>query len=114
MEMARELLGYLREHRRTMVELLRRLALVESPSARPEGQREVMDILSETLGGLDYAVRRLSGRRSGGHLYARPRRRSGAGQAVQLLVGHCDTVWPLGTLEQMPVEEANSSSVPRS
>ena len=26
---------------------------------------------------------------------------------VQLLLGHCDTVWPLGTLAEMPVEVAD-------
>jgi glutamate carboxypeptidase len=102
-EMARELLSYLREHRRSMVDLLRRLAAEESPSAEPESQGPVQDILSEALGELDFAVQRVPGRRSGDHLYARPRMREPQGP-VQLLLGHCDTVWPLGTLEEMPVE----------
>ena len=45
----------------------------------------------------------MPGRRSGGHLYARPGARAHHAP-VQLLLGHCDTVWPLGTLGMMPVE----------
>ena len=46
--------------------------------------------------------------RYGGHLYARPRvhvesERDEAAHRWQLLLGHCDTVWPLGTLRRMPV-----------
>lgn len=100
---AREVLGYLRDHRRAMVELLERLALAESPTADPAAQDEVLNILSEALIGLDFAVRRVTGRESGGHLYARPARAEG-GAPAQLLIGHCDTVWPLGTVERMPVE----------
>ncbi len=86
-----------------MVDFLRRLALAESPSAEPESQGPVLDILSEALVELGYVARRGSGRRSGGHLYARPPGREPHGP-MQLLLGHCDTVWPLGTLEEMPVE----------
>jgi glutamate carboxypeptidase len=31
-------------------------------------------------------------------------RSAGPGRPAQLLLGHCDTVWPLGMLRQMPVE----------
>jgi glutamate carboxypeptidase len=107
-ETANELLGYLREHSRSMVDLLRRLSLVESPSAEPASQGPVLDILSEALADLGYLVRRIRGRESGGHLYARPQKQRGRERErsgpVQLLLGHCDTVWPLGTLEEMPVE----------
>jgi glutamate carboxypeptidase len=61
----------------------------------------VLGTLSEALTGIGYVTRRLQGRRSGGHLYARPEWRGTPGQ---LLLGHCDTVWPHGTLAEMPVE----------
>ena len=49
-------------------------------------------------------MRYIPGRgQSGGHLYARPSDRERR-RPVQLLVGHCDTVWPLGTLASMPLE----------
>jgi glutamate carboxypeptidase len=47
--------------------------------------------------------RRLPGKATGGQLWAvRRQRRHGA--PAQLLLGHCDTVWPAGTVERMPVE----------
>ncbi|MCA1718240.1 MAG: M20 family metallopeptidase [Actinobacteria bacterium] len=106
METDKKLLDYLREHRRSMVDLLCRLALAESPSGEPASQGPVLDILSRALVELGYAVRRVPGSKTGGHLYARPqkkREREPRGP-VQLLLGHCDTVWPLGTLKEMPVE----------
>ena len=97
----REVLGYLHEHARSMTDFLERLALAESPTARPESQGTVLGILAGAIAGLGYDVRRIPGREYGGHLYARPR--EGRGPA-QLLLGHCDTVWPVGTVKEMPVE----------
>lgn len=95
-----EVLGYLREHRRSLAEFLGRLALAESPSTRPESQGEVLGILSEAVSDLGFVARRIRGRGTGDHLYARP---GGRRASAQLLLGHCDTVWPLGTLAEMPV-----------
>lgn len=106
--MARDLSVYLSEQRRAMVAFLERLALAESPTSYPERQEKVLAILSEALAATGYRVHKIPGRRSGGHLYARPLyarerwRKSGA--PVQLLLGHCDTVWPPGTSREMPVE----------
>ncbi len=82
--------------------LLERLARIESPSSTPASQDAVLAIIAGELQGLGYRVRRLPGRNTGGHLYAAPQGRV-RGQPVQLLLGHCDTVWPLGTLESMPL-----------
>jgi glutamate carboxypeptidase len=100
-ETAQDVLDYLREREQALVGFLERLALAESPSAEPASQDEVLGTLSEALTELGYATRHVPGRRSGGHLYARPERRR---TPAQLLLGHCDTVWPLGTLAEMPVE----------
>jgi glutamate carboxypeptidase len=102
METAQEVLGYLREQEQALVGFLERLALAESPTAEPASQDEVLRTLSRVLTEIGYATWRVPGRRSGGHLYTRPERRRCA--AAQLLLGHCDTVWPLGTLAEMPVE----------
>jgi glutamate carboxypeptidase len=98
-----EILHYLRNQLPNMLELLQHLVLAESPSTEPDAQRAVFLPLAETFGRLDYAVQHISGRQSGGHLYARPHRRVRR-QAAQLLLGHCDTVWPLGTLREMPLQ----------
>ncbi len=85
-----------------MTFLLRDLALLESPSHDAASQEPVFARLAAELEAAGLRVRRLPGR-SGGQLWAvRQRRRRGA--PAQLLLGHCDTVWPAGTLERMPVE----------
>jgi glutamate carboxypeptidase len=61
-----------------------------------------MSILAGELERSGMRIRRFKGRESAGMLYARPRVRRKR-WPFQLLVGHCDTVWPVGTLEQMPV-----------
>jgi glutamate carboxypeptidase len=61
----------------------------------------VHTVLAANLDALGFEVRELPGPRSGGHLYARPRRRA-HGAPLQLLLGHYDTVWPAGTLVSMP------------
>jgi glutamate carboxypeptidase len=102
LSVAESLLTYLSEQQEPMADLLRRLALVESPSTDPAAQQPVFDLLADQLAALDYCVDRLPGRLTGGVLYARPqaRRRS---VPAQMLLGHCDTVWPHGTLASMPV-----------
>lgn len=103
MGISHDLSDYLRDHRRAMVELLERLALAESPSSDPKRQAEILGILSESLAEAEYRVRKIRGRNTGGHLYARPDGRN-SGTPAQLLLGHCDTVWPIGTTAKMPVE----------
>jgi len=103
LETAQQVLGHIREQGRMLNRFLERLALAESPSTEPRAQYEILDILSEALVEIGYAAWRVPGRRSGGHLYARPGAREHHAP-VQLLLGHCDTVWPLGTLGMMPVE----------
>jgi glutamate carboxypeptidase len=85
-----------------MVSLLERLARVESPTDVPEAQAGVRAILEEAWGELGYRSRLVPGRLTGGHLLVAPRDRP-SDRPVQLLMGHMDTVWPLGTLEEMPV-----------
>ena len=98
----RRILHYLQDRRHDMVDLLQRLALAESPSDNPAAVARVIAMLASELeqGGL--SVRRFPGRVSAGTLFARPQERNEP-SLLQLLVGHCDTVWPVGTVRQMPV-----------
>lgn len=96
------ILDHLRDRRDEMVALAQELARIESPSRLPEAQQPLFARLAAELQEVGLRSRRLPGRSSGGQLVAappHPRQR-----AAQLLVGHCDTVWPVGTLERMPVE----------
>ncbi|HSN88365.1 MAG TPA: M20 family metallopeptidase [Thermoanaerobaculia bacterium] len=102
-DIAPKLLAHLRERRDEMGGLLRDLALLESPSLVPGSQEPVFALLAAELTRSGYRVRRLPGKTSGGQIWAVPRERR-RGRPAQLLLGHCDTVWPLGTLASMPVE----------
>jgi len=90
-----------RWRRDQFLSLLEALCRTESPSLDPGRQQAVHAVLAANLDALGYEVRELPGPRSGGHLYARPRRRQ-RGAPLQLLLGHYDTVWPAGTLASMP------------
>jgi len=88
------------------VSFLRALVEAESPSDEPATQAPVQALLREALEGQDFVVERTPGASTGGYLVARPRSRL-RGRPFQLLVGHTDTVWPVGTLKEMPLcEEA--------
>jgi glutamate carboxypeptidase len=100
------LLGWARGHKGAFVSFLRALAEVESPSDEPATQAGVQALLREALEGLGFRVTHHPGRSTGGFLLARPRQRV-RGRPIQLLVGHTDTVWPLGTLGEMPLGEAD-------
>ncbi len=89
-----------------MLELLEALVLMESPSNEPATQQAPLELLEDAFRELDYRTVRVPGRESGGHLYAGPQpqvRRARQSRHWQLLLGHCDTVWPVGTLETMPL-----------
>lgn len=99
---ARAILEYLNGRRGSMVELLVEVASHESPSDVKESQGPVQASLARALAERGFAVRHVLGRRTGGLLFARPRDRRRPLPA-QLLIGHSDTVWPLGTTTSMPV-----------
>jgi glutamate carboxypeptidase len=93
---------YLEDRRQDIVDLLQRLVLAESPSDNPAAVAPVLGLLSAELERAGMSVRHFPGRISAGTLFGRPRER-GVKRPLQLLVGHCDTVWPVGTVQQMPV-----------
>lgn len=97
------LLGWVRAHRDAFVAFLSALVEAESPTDDPASQRGVQDLLTDALGGVAYRVRRHPGRATGGFLLARPRARR-RGRPIQMVVGHTDTVWPRGTLADMPLK----------
>lgn len=96
--------AWLDERTPAMVALVRDLAVIESPSDDPEAVARAQDRFAHELEKLGFGVRRLSGRGTAGHMLAVPleRRRH---HPIQLLVGHLDTVWPVGTLDGVPVRE---------
>jgi glutamate carboxypeptidase len=101
-ELATGITEYVDRTRDAQIELLRSLVLAESPSLVPAAQQEVLSLLHDELQDLDFEVEQIPGDQTGGHLLGRTR--STPGDGTQLLIGHCDTVWPLGTLERRPVD----------
>jgi glutamate carboxypeptidase len=96
------ILAWLRAREDDMVALLEQLALAETPSDVPETQHAALDVLASELHAAGLATRRVRGRRYGDQLFARPGDRLRR-VPYQLLVGHVDTVWPLGTTRTMRV-----------
>src|SRR5438270_955787 len=92
-------LDFCRQRRQEMLELLQRMVEIESPS----DNKAALDRMGEFLG---HEFEQLGGKitfhpqkEAGNHLKAEFA--GGAGKPV-LLLGHFDTVWPLGTLAGMP------------
>jgi len=99
--LADRILSHVRGQAEPLIDLTRRLVEAESPSSSPAAQDEARHVLMAALGGLDFEVRELGAPGTHRHVYARPpvRRR---GAPTQLILGHYDTVWPLGTVGQRP------------
>lgn len=96
------LLDEMRERRGAMRAALRRLVEVESPSAEVDALRRCAEVVGRTgeeLTGVAPEVLQSDGRP---HL----RWRFGPRPRV-LLLGHFDTVWPLGTLQRLPCREVD-------
>ncbi len=98
-----QLLAFLEDARGSMAGLLGDLVLMETPSTDAASQQPILARLQAEFKAIDYRVIRVPGRNSGGQLYAAPRTRP-SGQPAQVMIGHCDTVWPIGTLHEMPLE----------
>ena len=96
------IVNLLQSHKNELVEFLKELVLAESPSTDAESQGQVLRKLGQALSDFGFAVEYAAGTRTGGHLLARDGRQDLAGK--QLILGHADTVWPVGTLEKMPFE----------
>lgn len=83
-----------------MIEFLRQLVCLETPSSAPTSQAPLQALMATALQELSFQVEHIPGQRTGGHLLAT--QASAAAQPQQLLIGHSDTVWDIGTLAAMP------------
>lgn len=98
-----QLLDAAKSQRANVLTLLEKLVTIETPSFDPDAQIEIKKAVDHELKMVDYHTRWLSGVRYGGNIYARPNSRKKHAHR-QLLIGHLDTVWPIGTLEKMPLQ----------
>ena len=101
---------FLAERRNDIVALLMELANLESPSLVPESQHAVQELLTRRLEAIGFVARLFPGEKTGGHLYLsreeapKEEKHAAEGAPVQLLLGHTDTVWPIDTVQVMPVD----------
>jgi glutamate carboxypeptidase len=98
---AARVLDYVNGQQHVLTGLIRDLVDAESPSAQPETHDEVRRIIRLALASVGFDSREVGGPQQPRHIFARPadRRRH---CPYQLVVGHFDTVWPVGTVEERP------------
>lgn len=97
---------YLESEKENLITDLKELSLIESPSTDPASQKDAFKFLNQKFQRLNYYTLQVPGKTTGGYFYARPNERI-KNYPVQIMVGHCDTVWPHGTLDKMPVKVSN-------
>ena len=100
---ANKVLAHVRAQEPLLVSLLRELVEAESPSRSPAVHRQARHILMAALSELDYRVVETGTPNSPRHVYARPSARQRFAPS-QLVLGHYDTVWPVGTISERPFE----------
>jgi glutamate carboxypeptidase len=98
---ADQVLEFTRGQEARLIDLLRRLVEAESPSSHPEVHVTARRIVEAALQDVGYRARDVGPPGGPKHVYAAPayRRRN---RPLQLVVGHYDTVWPIGTLAARP------------
>ncbi len=98
------LLSYFEEKQVELLEFIRWLVEQESMSREADATRRIAEQFGEKLAQIGPQVELLSDPRYGATLLARFEGAAGgeARQGAILVVGHLDTVWPIGTLARRP------------
>ena len=95
---AARVLDYVNSQQHVLTDLMKDLVEAESPSAHPETHDDVRRILRLALASAGYESRETG---NPAHVFARPAVRT-RGRPSQLVLGHFDTVWPVGTIRDQP------------
>ena len=98
---AAKVLDHVNNQQHMLTGLIRDLVEAESPSSHPETHDDVRRILRLALASVGYDSREAGAPDQPRHVFARPAERV-RGRPTQLVVGHFDTVWPVGTLDERP------------
>lgn len=102
----KNILSYLNDKKEDIQLFLKKLVLAESPSSDPKAQEIGFGLLKSKFDSLGFKTLRAHGKNTGGYLFARPKNRL-KNTPLQLLIGHSDTVWPIGTLQQMKLHTSD-------
>lgn len=98
--MTSDLLAYCSANRDWLIEFIEALVAIESPSDDPVAVNRCGAELGDRLSAIGAAITRVSSSTAGDHLRAS----FGQGDRQVLLLGHFDTVWPVGQLRRMPLK----------
>ncbi|MFY9844628.1 MAG: M20 family metallopeptidase [Terriglobales bacterium] len=109
---AQRRLAYFNERLDAIVSTIRELVEIETPSDSKPAVDRIADVVAEKFSRLGGAVRFHQAKEFGNHLQVDfPRQSDSPGQSSAkpvLLLGHYDTVYPLGTLATMPCRVAGN------
>ena len=97
--MLKEILEFCESQRDWAVEVIDALAHLESPTLEKRAVDRCGDELRHRLVAMGGRVEQLPREHTGDHLLAE----FGCGTSQVLMLGHFDTVWPVGQIERMPV-----------
>jgi glutamate carboxypeptidase len=97
---------YLNESHNKMLRFLKEMVTIESPSNNKQALKAILQFIESELDKLDFYSIRVSGKNTGGYLYARPKNRK-KNKPLQILVGHCDTVWDISAINDIPITQRN-------
>ena len=103
----RALLAGARRKEPVLIDLTRKLVLCESPSDTKDAVDACVAIAADAIRARGGRVKLHKQRQHGDVLEARFGSRRRGGARPLLLLGHLDTVWPVGTLRTMPCRMAN-------
>ena len=100
-KLAKQVLNHVLNQQELFIDLLRDLVSAESPSSDPAVHERARHVFMSALIELDYHVVEAGPVAGPKHVYARPAQRRKSVDA-QLVIGHYDTVWPVGTVIERP------------
>lgn len=107
-EQAPAILAWLRAREDLLADLALALTACESPTDDVQALEAIAELVREELESLDYKCCAYRPAASGArHMIAAPR--GCRWERYQLMVGHLDTVWPIGTLASMPAKRSAGS-----
>ncbi len=103
---ANQIVSYLEGNKERMLCLLKELVAIESPSRNKVVQNEIFNLIEKELQATGYITIRVKGNKTGGYLFARPKKREKR-KVFQLIIGHCDTVWEVNMIKEIPINLQN-------
>ncbi|MDJ0905680.1 MAG: M20 family metallopeptidase [Woeseiaceae bacterium] len=98
---ANRVLDHIRGQQSLLISLLRDLVVAESPSAEPAVHERARHVFMSALIELGWHAVEAGPVDGPRHVYARPAARERRAP-IQLVIGHYDTVWPVGTVADRP------------